>query len=293
MDMLGGLGIHKSYHSFDDAILFFLQHINHFSFFNYGSNGVIFKMSMDKSIESPFINPDLKNVHTLLIKCLRISRSPTYLKLKKKQIELNPVFDVDVKNEIMIQQKLFLCGIRKGFRVTPCVLGVIKPTVIRPFIKDDIFDQLYDDTKLRIICMESIPVDMDIDTENKLLMMYTMVRATQLLQCGVLHGDLFESNILLNNKEREILIIDFGYSELVRPVSDITLETTLRMIDMNLESFRERGIVGIKDISGLLMKCKKIIIQNPEKYKQVIEIMEDTKREFHPDYLAAIQKIYK
>lgn len=287
--MLGGLGIHKSYKSFDDAIEFYLKHLKSFDFFSYGSNGVVFKLTLKSNVDSPFISPLLKGVYVILIKCLKVSNRATMIKRGNKQIRLNPVSKKEVDHEIKIQQSLFLCGIKHGYRLTPCVLGLIKPSMLKNYVSNPIIDTMYDEKDLQIICMESIETDLELNsTRNKDLMLFVIVRGCQLLECGIVHGDFFEDNVMINNKNREIIMIDFGNSKKVTPIKEINVETTMKMIDMNLKEFEKRGI---KNLGNWLKRCKKIIEDDPNKYMNAVHLMLSTKQTFHQDYLEAIKKI--
>jgi serine/threonine protein kinase len=287
--MFGGLGIHKSYKSFDDAIEFFFKHLKSFEFFNYGSNGVIFKAVLKPNVDSPFISPLLKGVYVILIKCMRISHQSTTIKKGNKEIRLNPVSKKEVMNEMKIQQSLFLCGIKHGYRLTPCVLGLMKPNILKKYVSNKIIDSMYDEKDLQLICMESIVSDLELSsTRNKDLMLFVIVRACQVLQCGVLHGDFFEDNVLINNKDREIIIIDFGYSEKVTPIKEINVETTIKMIDMNLKALNDRKSIKIM---SWLKRAKKLIENDPTKYMNAVNLMLSTKQEFHQEYLDAIRRI--
>ncbi len=288
--MFGGLGIHKSYKSFDDAIEYYLKNLKSFDFFNHGSNGIVFKAVLKPNIESPFINPLLKGVYVLLIKCMYISDYETNIKKGNKKIRLNPVDKKEVMNEMKIQQSLFLCGIKQGYRLTPCVLGLIDPPLLKKYVTNKLIDQIYDDKKLQLICMEAIETDMHLSSSrNKNLMLYVIVRGCQLLQCGVLHGDFFEENVLINNKDREIIVIDFGNSEKVTPIKEINVETTMKMIDMNLNAFKERG--SLKSLGPWLNRAKKLIESDRTNYMNVVHLMLSTKQEFHKEYLDAIKRI--
>lgn len=287
--MFGGLGIHKSYDSFEDAIEFYFKHLKSFDFFNYGSNGVIFKAILKSNVESPFISPLLKGVYVILIKCIRVNKSATVVKKGSKSIRLNPVTKKEVDNEMKLQQSLFLCGIKHGYRLTPCVLGLMKPSILRKYVSNSIIDTMYHEKDLQLICMESIVSDLSLSsTRNKDLMLFVIVRGCQLMQCGVIHGDFFEDNVLINNRDREIIIIDFGNSKKVAPIKEITIQTTMKMIDMNLKAFQERGI---KDLGNWLKRCKKIIEDNPTKYMNAVNLVLSTKQTFHKEYLDAIQRI--
>lgn len=292
--MFGGLGIHKSYNSFDDAILFYLEHLKSFEYFNNGSNGIIFKAVLKPNVESPFISPLLKGVYTLLVKCMRISSTRTMIKKGNTIIKLNPVNNKEIDHEIKIQHDLFLCGIKKGFRLTPCLLGKIKPSILKKYVNNKLIDQLYHDTELQIICMESISTDLSLSdmsltsSKNKNLLLFVMARACQILQCGVVHGDLFENNILINNKDREIIIIDFGNSKKVTPIKEINVETTIKMIDLNLEALTNSGST---DLKPLLVRCKKLVVENQDTYMETVKLLLSTKQEFHKEYLDAIKRI--
>ena len=287
--MFGGIGINKSYKSFNDAIDFYLKNLKSFHFFNYGSNGIIFKAELKSSVDSPFISPLLKGVYVILIKCIRISNEPTIIKKGNKEIRLNPVHKKNVEHEMKIQQSLFLCGIKNGYRLAPCVLGKIKPLLLKKYVSNSILDQIYHDQDLQLICMESIESDLHLtSTRNKDLMLFVIVRGCQLLQCGVMHGDFFEENVLINNKDREIMIIDFGYSEKVNPIKEINVETTMKMIDMNLKALTARKS---KSISTWLLRCKKIIENDPVKYMNAVNLVLSTKQTFHKEYLDSIKRI--
>lgn len=288
--MFGGLGIHKSYKSFDDAIEYYLKNLKSFDFFNYGSNGVVFKAVLKTNVESPFITPLLKGVYVLLIKCMVISDYETNIKRRNETIRLNPVSKKEVMNEIKIQQSVFLCGIKHGYRLTPCVLGLIDPPMLKKYVSNSMIDQIYHDTKLQLICMESIETDMYLrSSRNKNLMLYVIVRGCQLLQCGVLHGDFFEENVLINNKDREIIVIDYGNSEKVTPIKDINVETTMKMINMNLNAFKKRK--SLKALGTWLIRAKKLIESDPTNYMNVVHLVLSTKQEFHKEYLDAIKRI--
>ncbi len=288
--MFGGLGIHKSYKSFDDAIEYYLKNLKSFEFFNYGSNGIVFEAKLKPNVDSPFITPSLKGVYVILIKCMYISDHATNIKKGSQKIRLNPIDKKEVINEMKIQQSIFLCGIKQGYRLTPCVLGLIDPPMLKKYVSNSMIDQIYDDTKLQLICMEAIDTDMHLSSSrNKNLMLYVIVRACQILQCGVLHGDFFEENVLINNKDREIIVIDFGNSEKVTPIKEINVETTLKMIDMNLDEFKKRG--SLKALGGWLKRAKKLIESDPTNYMNVVHLMLSTKQEFHKEYLDAIKRI--
>jgi serine/threonine protein kinase len=219
-----------------------------------------------------------------------ISDYETNIKKGNKKIRLNPVDKKEVMNEMKIQQSLFLCGIKQGYRLTPCVLGLIDPPLLKKYVTNKLIDQIYDDKKLQLICMEAIETDMHLSSSrNKNLMLYVIVRGCQLLQCGVLHGDFFEENVLINNKDREIIVIDFGNSEKVTPIKEINVETTMKMIDMNLNAFKERG--SLKSLGPWLNRAKKLIESDPTNYMNVVHLMLSTKQEFHKEYLDAIKRI--
>lgn len=286
--MFGGIGIHKSYKSFDDAIEFFFKHLKSFDFFNYGSNGIIFKAELKSSVDSPFISPLLKGVYVILIKCICISNEPTIIKKGNKEIRLNPVHKKSVDHEMKIQQSLFLCGIKHGYRLAPCVLGLIELSLLKKYVSNPILEQFYG-KDIQLICMESIHSDLELSsTRNKDLMLFVIVRGCQLMQCGVMHGDFFEDNVLINNKDREIIVIDYGFSEKVKPIKEINVETTMKMIDMNLKALKDRGSGSI---AGWLIRCKKIIENDPVKYMNAVNLMLSTKQTFHKEYLDAISRI--